>query len=108
MYWDRVFEVSFVTPELEAEYQRRYGQFLYTIGGFVKGQTAFEKSLALPNNSNYVLIALLYGWLGYGVFTSNSGSLVAYLIRFVGTTGFAFLIISVINVIKNKQFVSNE
>lgn len=50
-YWDRVFEVSFVTPELEAEYQRRYGQFLYAIGDFSKGQAAFEKSLALPNDS---------------------------------------------------------
>lgn len=49
---------------------------------------------------NYVLIALLYGWLGYGVFTSNSGSLAAYLVRFVGTTGFAFLIISIINIAK--------
>lgn len=36
-YWSKVFERCFATPELKAEYQRRYGQFLYTIGDYTKG-----------------------------------------------------------------------
>lgn len=50
-YWDKVFEKSFVTPELEAEYYRRYGQFLYTTGDYAKAYTIFEKSLTLSNDS---------------------------------------------------------
>lgn len=50
-YWDRVFEVSFVTPELEAEYQRRYGQFLYVAGDLPQARVAFENSLVLPNDA---------------------------------------------------------
>ena len=52
-YWNRVFEDEFPVPELEAEYHRRYGQYLYEKGDFEYGEIAFEKALSvLPNDSD--------------------------------------------------------
>ena len=52
-YWGRVFEDEFPLPELEAEYYRRYAQYLYDHGHREEGETAFEKSLSvLPNDSD--------------------------------------------------------
>lgn len=50
-YWNKVFEKPFAMPELAAEHYRRYGQFLYRIGDYTKGISAFEKSLSLPNDT---------------------------------------------------------
>lgn len=51
-YWNKVFEDPFAMPEMEAEYNRRYGQFLYKIGDFTHGELAFKKSLLLSNDSD--------------------------------------------------------
>ena len=51
-YWTDIFKETFPTPEVEAEYYRRYGQFLYFKGDFEKGKTAMLRSLKLPNNND--------------------------------------------------------
>ena len=51
-YWGRVFEDEFPFPELEAEYYRRYAQYLYDNGHWEEGETAFEKSLSVLANDS--------------------------------------------------------
>ena len=51
-YWSRVFEDEFSVPELEAEYYRRYAQYLYEKGDFKYGEIAFEKSLSVLDNDS--------------------------------------------------------
>ena len=51
-YWGRVFEDEFPFPELEAEYYRRYAQYLYDNGHWEEGETAFEKALSVLANDS--------------------------------------------------------
>lgn len=66
-YWDRVFDEDFTVPELEAEYYRRYAEFLYSKRDFEGGEVAFRKSLSLANNTDnrrYINHQTLTDWAG--------------------------------------------
>ena len=51
-YWKKCFSFKFCIKEVESEYHRRYGQFLYHICDFDNGTIEFKKALKLPNDND--------------------------------------------------------
>lgn len=67
-YWNKVLFSPFSSIEMEAEYYRRYAQFLYAIQDYQNGDIAFKKSLSLPNDNDgrrYINIQTYTDWATY-------------------------------------------
>lgn len=65
-YWKKCFKKKFDLPEIEAEYRRRYAQFLYQILDYKEGNAQFINALSLKGKNDgqkYINICTYQAWI---------------------------------------------